>query len=348
MHALACLSALLLAQPAQPAAPRYMMEVQPAKRVEATLKIDIEAPKAKVTEWVLFVPRLPELAGQVNVKSKANYPTDNITDLGALKRPLLRSRIKVGKNKDLETKVTFIATYEAQLQTRKLVPLPEGMKPPKVAPLSAEERKLYLAKTEFINYDGDGFKAWLKDNNLKRAAGEADVDYGKRIFEFIVKNFQYDYQPKMDRLAASVCKDGKGDCGGLSIVFAAAMRGHGIPARLRVGRWAKSANAGEGINGIPYRQQHSWAEFYCQGIGWVPADPAVGVLFEKQGTSMEWFGYDHGMFLTLHLDHHVSFDTLHFGKHTEVWLQTGAYFLVGTGSVEGGTYIDDWQVREVK
>jgi hypothetical protein len=351
MHALTYLSTLLLAVPTPQTPPAYMMEVQPTKRVEAVMTLELNTPNAKVADWVLVVPRLPELPGQSNVKSKTNYPSENITDFSPLKRPLLRVRLKVGKNKDLETKVTLVTTYEAQLQSRKLVPVPEGTKPPKVAPLPAADRKLYVAKTEFMNYDSLDFKTWLKDNKLERGASERDVDYGQRVFQFMVKGLQYEYLLKMDRTATGVCKAGKSDCSGLSVLFAAAMRAHDIPCRLRVGRWAESANKGEVVGEVSYAQQHTWTEFFCNGIGWVPSDPTVGVLYEKfkgKDSSAEWFGYDHGKFLTLHLDHHLIIDSVLYGKQTEPWMTTGGYWMNGTGTIEGGSIKDDWQVKELK
>src|SRR5262249_26335958 len=117
---------------------------------------------------------------------------------------------------------------------------------------------------------------------------------------------------------------------------------------LRVGRWAQSANKGEVVSGVPYQQQHIWAEFFCDGIGWVPADPAVGMVFQKKGAALEWFGHDRGNFLTMHLDHHLVLDSARFGRPPEPWLQNGAYWVNGTGSLDGATFVDDWQVREVK
>jgi hypothetical protein len=350
MHALTYIATLLLAMPTNQGPQAYMMEVQPTKRVEAVMTLDLNAPNAKVADWVLVVPRLPELPGQINVKSKTSYPSENISDLSPLNRPLMRVRLKAGKNKDLETKITLVTTYQAQLQSRKLVPVPPGTKAPKVVPLTATERKVYLAKTEFINYDSLDFKTWLKDNKLERGAEERDVDYGQRVYRFMVKELQYIYQSKMDRTASAVCKAGKSDCSGLSVVFATAMRAHGIPARLRVGRWAESANKGEVIGDVPFQQQHTWAEFFCDGIGWVPSDPTIGLLYEKfkgKGTSADWFGHDHGKFLTLHLDHHLIVDTVLYGKQTEHWMTTGGYWINGTGTIEGGIFKDDWQVKEV-
>src|SRR5439155_8904193 len=114
---------LLAAAPAAAQAPAYMIEVRPSKRVEAVLTLEVNAPRIKAKEWVLYVPRLPELPGQAKVSSQLNFPSENVTELSAQKRPLLRARVKV-KGVDQETKISLRATYEAELFSRKLVPLP--------------------------------------------------------------------------------------------------------------------------------------------------------------------------------------------------------------------------------
>ena len=59
---------------------------------------------------------------------------------------------------------------------------------------------------------------------------------------------------------------GEGECGDFAALFIALSRAKGIPARPVVGYWAIS-----GIN-----QTHVWAEFYLEGLGWIPVDPTFG------------------------------------------------------------------------
>src|SRR5262249_9310166 len=140
-------AAVLLAVPtAGGAQPAYMLEVRPTKKVEAVLTLEVNAPNLKAAEWSVVLPRLPELPGQAKVKSRLNFPFDEVEDLSPAKRPLLRARIKV-KDKDLESKLTIMATYEMELFSRKLVPVASGKKPPKVATLTEAERALYLQAT---------------------------------------------------------------------------------------------------------------------------------------------------------------------------------------------------------
>ena len=335
---------LLAAAPAAAQAPAYMIEVRPSKRVEAVLTLEVNAPRIKAKEWVLYVPRLPELPGQAKVSSQLNFPSENVTELSAQKRPLLRARVKV-KGVDQETKISLRATYEAELFSRKLVPLPEGAERPKVEPLSAAERKHFLEATALISFKAEAFKTWLKDNDLVRNKEESDLEYGKRLFQHLSGKFAYQYTQKMDRTAAAVCQAGRSDCGGLSVLFVAAMRSQGIPARIRAGRWAESAKQGQKLGEEVFLQQHAWPEFFCDGIGWVPTDPA-SAIYNKLGLAC--FGHDTGNFVTMHVDPELVLDTLVIGNKTEPFMQAAAYWVSAMGPFENVTVVHDWQVRELK
>src|SRR5207244_13017163 len=102
----------------------------------------------------------------------------------------------------------------------------------------------------------------------------------------------------LDGRASPVCRAGTTDCGGLSVLFVTILRGNDIPARTLVGRWAQSSKAKDIVGDSPYYQTHVKAEFFAEGIGWVPADPA-SALSEKQGDRMRCLGRDPGNFLTM-------------------------------------------------
>src|SRR5262249_19214234 len=63
----------------------------------------------------------------------------------------------------------------------------------------------------------------------------------------------------------------KGDDIDIAAAFVGLCRALGIPARTIIGLMIPAGMKNGDINGY-----HSWAEFYLDGVGWVPVDPAEG------------------------------------------------------------------------
>ena len=133
------------------------------------------------------------------------------------------------------------------------------------------------------------------------------------------------------------------DCGGMSVVFVSALRARGIPARVLVGRWAQSSTTES--NGKRFDQQHVKAEFYAQGVGWVPADVTSGVLHDKSPEGLTFFGYDPGDFLVLHLGTNLICDTAVLGRKTIAWMQSPAHWAVGEGTFDKAVIRESWIVK---
>jgi transglutaminase-like putative cysteine protease len=87
-----------------------------------------------------------------------------------------------------------------------------------------------------------------------------------RIYYEYVNNYM-DYRP-IDGVGGALfaLKNGYGECGDYAALFVALCRASGIPARPVVGRWALPEDG----------DNHVWAEFYLQDVGWVPVDPSFG------------------------------------------------------------------------
>ncbi len=115
----------------------------------------------------------------------------------------------------------------------------------------------------------------------------------------------------MDRLASHVCKAGKSDSGGLSIVFTSALRANGIPARVSSGR-ARDSESGRNAADEPYVK----AAFLATAVGWVPVDLGSAMILDKSSEGLEFFGTDNADFLIMHFDTDLEFDTVFFGRKT--------------------------------
>jgi transglutaminase-like putative cysteine protease len=110
----------------------------------------------------------------------------------------------------------------------------------------------------------------------------SDLQKGRAIYEWVVENTFRD--PKVrgcgwgDIKSMLETRNFGGKCGDLNAMFVGLARSVGVPARdvygVRVARSAHGyASLGVGTPNVS-RAQHCRAEFFAQGYGWVPVDPA--------------------------------------------------------------------------
>ncbi len=127
----------------------------------------------------------------------------------------------------------------------------------------SEEYKAYTKAEKYIEV-GDPKIIQLAD----QLAGDETNPYlqAKTFYDYIVKNAHYKLLGKGLNGAKYLLDTGNGECGDYSALFIALSRAKGIPARPVVGYWAISGND----------QTHVWAEFYLEGIGWIPVDATIG------------------------------------------------------------------------
>jgi transglutaminase-like putative cysteine protease len=144
--------------------------------------------------------------------------------------------------------------------------------------LSAADREFFTAPTEYIPTDGIVRKT---AQGIVKAA-RTDVDKARAIYEWVVENTFRD--PKVrgcgwgDIKAMLETGNLGGKCGDLNALFVGLARSVGVPARDVYGvRVAPSAHGYRSLGvGTPNvtRAQHCRADFFAQGRGWVPVDPA--------------------------------------------------------------------------
>lgn len=147
------------------------------------------------------------------------------------------------------------------------------------ASLGAAERALYTAPTESIPCDG-----LVRETALLRAAKGArtDLEKGRALYEWIVENTLRD--PKTKGCGTgnvkAMLESGNfgGKCADLNGLFVGFCRSLGIPARDVFGiRVAGSAHGYKSLgasSNVISKAQHCRAEFFAEGIGWIPVDPA--------------------------------------------------------------------------
>lgn len=87
-----------------------------------------------------------------------------------------------------------------------------------------------------------------------------------KFYDYIIENVSYELLQQGLNGAKYILENKVGECGDYSALFIALCRASGIPARAVVGYWAVSGSD----------QTHVWAEFYLEGIGWIPVDVTMG------------------------------------------------------------------------
>ncbi len=153
-----------------------------------------------------------------------------------------------------------------------------GKPAPNAEKLQGADRAFYLAATELIPTDGIVRKTALEITKGART----DVQKARAIYAWVVDNTFRD--PKTRGCGwgdiKSMLESGNlgGKCGDLNAMFVGLARSVGVPARdiygLRVARSEYGyASLGVGSPNVT-RAQHCRAEFFAEGYGWVPVDPA--------------------------------------------------------------------------
>jgi transglutaminase-like putative cysteine protease len=211
-------------------------------------------------------------------------------------------------------------THRVATRDRRLI---FGVAPHTSSALAASESAsvlhTYLHATALLPTDGI-----VRATAQRICAGhDAEVDKARAIYDWVVENTTRD--PKTPGCGmgdvASMLKSGYlgGKCADINALFVALARSVAIPARDAYGVRVGDSRLGFqclGRSGDVSKAQHCRAEFYAQGIGWVPVDPADvrkvmleevpgglplgdppvqaahGLLFGSW--EMNWVAYNHG------------------------------------------------------
>jgi hypothetical protein len=322
----------------------YGIRVAKTKTIRGVYSFVIHSPNLAAKEWILFAAQAPELPGQSHTSSRLLPDGQAFRDLSDRHRQLLRAQILVSDETQRHTlrgQIEWQATlYSRNLERRE--PNVSYSSPPV---LSTSEHRAALAETTTLDYSQDVFQQWLRKHRLHKTANESDLDFGRHAFLAITHALRYDYAELMDRHASHICQTDRADCGGMCALFAATLRANGVPARMLMGRWARSADPHGTLDGAPYHQQHVKAEFYANGVGWIPVDLSSAVTHDKTPEGLRYFGHDHGDFLTVQLDPDVQVDSVHWGVKSLPLLQSFHYYVTGKGKLENVTFDRDWQVQ---
>jgi transglutaminase-like putative cysteine protease len=134
-------------------------------------------------------------------------------------------------------------------------------------PVGPADRARWLAPDRLVPID-DQIKKWAREV-VDAAHAHTDLEMARAIYDHVVATVKYDKTGKGwgrgDIYYA--CDARRGNCTDFHAIFIGYARAMGVPARFSIG-FPLPAERGHGsIAGY-----HCWAEFYAEGIGWIPID----------------------------------------------------------------------------
>ncbi len=113
----------------------------------------------------------------------------------------------------------------------------------------------------------DGQIGELSKENTQ--TGGDNLDRARRTYEYVIKTMKYDKTGEGWGHGDAVwaCTSKRGNCTDFHSVFIGMLRAAGIPAKFEIGFPIPADKSAGDIGGY-----HCWAEFYIDGLGWVPVD----------------------------------------------------------------------------
>jgi transglutaminase-like putative cysteine protease len=138
------------------------------------------------------------------------------------------------------------------------------------------------ASAAAVTSSGPLFRRYLEPDKLvplngtiaelakEHTAGDTtQIEKARHIYEYVVSTMRYDKSGEGWGRGDAVwaCTSKRGNCTDFHSLFIGMMRSSGIPARFEIGFPLPEGKTEGDIAGY-----HCWAEFYLNGVGWVPVD----------------------------------------------------------------------------
>lgn len=234
----------------------------PRKRTVAftykTVVNDIPSNAATVDIW-LPIPKDSPFQQIKNLSITTPYPYTIVT--GQFGNKLLRIRLVKPTTKSVPVEMRFTATREEHIQSN-----------------------LQESNTSNSQTHESGVEQWLKpdrlvpvDATIKKWAqavidsvgAKTDLQKARAIYNHVISTVKYD-KTGMGWGRGDIyyaCDTRRGNCTDFHAIFIGYCRAVGIPARFAIGFSLPTDRPTGEVSGY-----HCWAEFYLNGVGWVPID----------------------------------------------------------------------------
>ena len=281
---------------------------------EVVTRLEITEPTGQVEAWVPLplmqkTPWFETLSNDIGGGNaeQAKVAVDPVYGAG-----MVHARFKKGEPQPV---VEVTSRFKTRDRFVSMQPAPGSPAAP------AQELALYLKPTDLMPTDGI-----VKETALKITKGQGtDVEKARALYDWVVESTERNPKTRGcgvgDIKAMLETGTLNGKCADLNALFVALSRASGIPARDVYGIRVAASPRGYKSMGRPgdiTKAQHCRAEFYAQGIGWVPVDPADvrKVILEeapgltladdrvKQARTMLWGGWE-GNWLAYNTGHDI-------------------------------------------
>lgn len=250
---------------------------------ETVTRLEITPPTGAVQAWV----PLPLSQDTDWFQTLENSVSGNFEKSRIVVEPVYRAAMVVATFKVGEQQPVLEVTSRFRTRDRK-VEFKRG------AGMQATPAELatYLKPTELMPTDGI-----VRDTAMEiTGRSRTDVDKARAVYEWVVENTERNPKTRGcgigDIKAMLEAKALNGKCADLNALFVGLLRAAGVPARDVYGIRVADSSRGYkslGKSGDVTKAQHCRAEFYAEGIGWIPVDPAdvrKVILEEKPGLGL--------------------------------------------------------------
>jgi transglutaminase-like putative cysteine protease len=235
----------------------------PSRSFEFTYQVHFPATQTPAEAVRLWIP-LPQNDGYQNVRS---LHIDSPVKYAQLSDPEYKNRIAMFKPTEQEAAAGFDVTVRfVATRTEHKVSL-DAAKQKNVAATSASDPMLrrYLEPDKLVPLNGT-----IADLAKEHTSSDmTPLEKARSIYEYVVSTMRYDKSGegwgRGDAIWA--CTSKRGNCTDFHSLFIGMMRSSGIPARFEIGFPIPEGKSEGDIPGY-----HCWAEFYLNGVGWVPVD----------------------------------------------------------------------------
>ncbi|MCJ8143343.1 transglutaminase domain-containing protein [Ancylobacter sp. A5.8] len=243
------------------------------RNFQVVTRLDVAPVEGKAGPAQAWIP-LPAFTGDDWFKPAGSSWTTNAATAEIVKDPHYGAQMLhvVWKEGEAAPVVEITSTFATRDRAT------DFSKPATIAPLSADDRALFLAATDLIPTDGI-----VKATADKIVAGKTtDVEKARAIYEWVVDNTYRNAATRgcgtgdIAALLASGNLGGK--CADLNALYVGLARAAGIPARdvygLRVAPSAFGYKSLGANSPTVSKAQHCRAEVWLDGFGWTAVDPA--------------------------------------------------------------------------